>query len=289
MIIVTGANGVVGRPLQLILQGKQKDHLIVSRHAGEGRVHWDLTEPIGTETAAQLQSMHSLIHCAPIWLLPAHLTQLHELGLRRLVVFSSSSVISKVASSNADEQQLVSQLSDAEKAISSFCSEQQIDFTILRPSMIYGYGRDQNIMTLAKFIRRFGFAFIAGAASGERQPVHADDLAIACLFMLDNKRTYGKTYTLAGGEVLTYRSMLERIFEGLGKKPRIISLPVGMMAGLLKIAAKFSRFSYTPEMANRMNQDLSYDYKDATRDFGFMPRAFLQRPEQDLKEPTQTQ
>ena len=283
MIVLTGANGVVGRPLEQILIAKKKDYLVVSRHAGDERVHWDLSEPMSPTATEQLQSIHSLIHCAPIWLLPPHLAQLHALGLRRLVVFSSTSVISKEKSSNQSEQALVSQLADSEHAISAFCSEHDIEFTILQPSMIYGYGRDQNVMTLANFIRRFGFAPIAGDANGERQPVHAEDLAIACLFILDNKRTYGKTYVLAGGEVLSYRTMLERIFAGLDKKPRIVSLPVGLMAGLLKLASKFGYFSFTPEMAKRMNQNLSYDYANATRDFGFMPRAFLQRPEQDLQ------
>lgn len=285
MILVTGANGVVGRPLQQILQAKKKEYFVVSRHEGEGRVRWDLSEPMSSAVQKQLQSIESLIHCAPIWLLPAHLEDLRQLGLRRLVAFSSSSVISKEKSSDPLEQQLVSQLADSEQAIRTFCSEHSIEFTILQPSMIYGYGRDQNVMTLANFIRRFGFVPIAGEANGERQPVHADDLAIACLFMLDNKRTYGKTYVLAGGEVLSYRAMLEKIFVGLDKKPRIVRLPAAVMASLLTLVSKFGRSSYSPEMAHRMNQNLSYDYTPATRDFGFMPRVFLQRPEQDLKQP----
>src|SRR5581483_4387437 len=111
-------------------------------------------------------------------------------------------------------------------ALNEGCREKGIAVTILRPTLIYGVGLDKNITVLTGFIRRFGFFPVYPPAFGRRQPVHADDLAIAVLNVMDNEKTFGRAYNVSGGEVITYRSMLERIFTALGRKARIIPLTV---------------------------------------------------------------
>lgn len=284
MILVTGARGVVGTPLLEKLNNSGSTVLAVSRSpTGVSGLQWDMQSPLDADAHAALSGLHSVVHCAPLWLLPPHLTQLHQSGMRRLVAFSSTSVVSKQQSSNKVEQDLVQRLSEAEAALNEFSETHNLATTLFRPSMVYGYGRDQNVMHLARFINRFKFALVAGGGQGLRQPVHADDLVAAVIFALDNPRTHGKTYNLAGGESLSYRAMLEKIFTGLGQKPRILSLPVGLFRALLKVAAKLGTFDYTPAMASRMQQDLVYEFDAAREDFGYMPRAFLQQPEQDLR------
>lgn len=284
MILVSGANGVVGHPLCQKLADKGLAYRPVSRACAgdEDCLQWDMHETLTAAQLSQLDGISTVIHCAPLWLLPEHLPQLKQAGMQRLIAFSSSSVTGKLESADPQEQLLVKQLSDAEQAIRGFCDSENIAWTIFRPSMIYGHGRDQNISHLAGFIRRFGFVVVAGKGTGLRQPVHADDLAIACLFCLDNRRSHAQIYTLAGADQLSYREMLKRIFTGLDKKPRIVSLPTSLVRLALRILATLSSFSYTAEMADRMNRDLVYDYQPATRDFGFMPRKFLADPGTDL-------
>ena len=285
MILVTGENGVVGMPLCEVLKEKQTSFLTVSRSSRKGNdlsIQWDLSNSLENEEKKRLSSVDTLIHCAPIWLLPQHLTVLAECGVRRMVVFSSTSVISKTKSLNIQEQHLVEQLARSETKLISFSEQNNINLTILRPSMIYGYARDQNVMKIAKFINRFGFMFLVGEAKGLRQPVHASDLVMVAINILEINTTYGKIYNLAGGEVLTYQSMVERIFIGLNKKVRLISLPLGLFRFGLTIAARLTRFSFTPEMADRMNQDLDYDNSIANNDFPFEPQKFLKSPTRDL-------
>lgn len=283
MILVTGANGVVGQPLVKELEQKDESFLRVSRLNGLNAVQWDLHQPIDETIKSALQGCNKLIHCAPIWLLPAHLPHLVSLGIRRIVVFSSTSVISKGASTDPQEQRLVEQLSTAEREIQAICEQSNITYTILRPSMIYGYGIDQNVTHIAGFIRRWGFAVIAGKGSGLRQPVHADDLVSASLVCLTSEETSNKTYSLAGGETLTYKDMLTRIFKALGRKPRVISVPVWMLRPALRLSKLLGKFDYTADMANRMNQHLAYDNGRAADDFGYSPESFLMHPDRDLK------
>ena len=307
MILLTGANGVVGQPMLEHLRAAGNDVLCVSRSAqtlskqarpkqasskqmlalseASQQLQWDLHRPATPAIIKHVSVCKSLIHCAPIWLLPKHMGTLQQAGVRRLIVFSSTSVISKTNSLDPSEQRLVRQLSSAEQALRSACSSNSMHLTIFRPSMIYGYGRDQNVMKIAQFIHRYGFMVLVGKATGLRQPVHADDLVAAVMKIIDLPCSYSRVYNLAGAERLTYRQMVERIFSALDKPIRIIPLPLWIYQIALRLAAIVTKFSYSPEMARRMAQNLSYDYKDATADFDFNPQAFLQDAKRDLPLP----
>lgn len=282
MIIVTGARGVVGVPVCDLLARAELDFLKVSRTAdGIDTIRCDLSQPIKS-AEHEFSDCHAVIHCAPLWLLPTWLEAVSLPKLDRLIVFSSTSVISKTSSSDHAEQVLVRQLAEAEASLTAYATKHSINLTILRPSMIYGHGRDQNIMTLARFIRQRGFMLLAGRATGKRQPVHADDLANLVVRLI-NKTPPQLVYNLAGAEVLSYSAMVRRIFKAMGKSPRIFHLPVTLYRVLLKVLAKIGSFHFTAEMANRMNQDLVFDNTDAIRDLGFEPREFLLNPAQDLR------
>lgn len=282
MILVTGANGVVGQPLcqHMTIQGRAFKR--VSRSPGDGHIQWDLTQPLSELQEQSLIGVNTLIHCAPIWLLSDHIEALFSLGVNRMVVFSSTSVLSKLSSNDQSEQLLVSQLVAGERALTEFAKKSTLNVTILRPSMIYGYGRDQNISHIARFIKKYRFMLLMGKASGLRQPVHSDDLVNACISVIDQAKSYSKSYNVAGSEVISYRAMVERIFVGLKRKPFIISVPLSIFRVALRLASIFTTFSYTPEMANRMNQDLVYDYQAASDDFGYEPQGFLEDPQRDL-------
>lgn len=282
MILVTGAKGVVGTPLCKELGKRELPYLAVSRSSNNESLQWDLNQPSSGEELALMSDIDTLIHCAPIWLLPQHIAALAHAKLTRVIAFSSTSVVSKTNSSNAAEQKLVRLLSEAEKSLAEQCSRFEIKLTILRPSLIYGYGRDQNVSHIARFIKKWRFMLLVGKASGKRQPVHADDLVWASLRVLNEEKTYGQVYNLAGKEILTYRAMVQRIFSALKQQPWIISLPLTPFRWALSMASKLGSFAYTPDMADRMNQDLSYDIVAAKIDFDYQPQAFLEDPQRDL-------
>jgi GT2 family glycosyltransferase/nucleoside-diphosphate-sugar epimerase len=217
----------------------------------------------------------ALIHLAPLATLPQLIDTAARMGIRRIVAFGSTSRYSKLTSANHHEQQWVTELIESEAAFERKCAGNGIAWTVFRPTLIYGCGMDKNVTTIASFIRRFGFFPIAGEGKGLRRPVHADDLAAACLTVLDCPATFNRAYNLSGGEALTYRQMVEAIFEGLGKKPRIIRFPVEVFTVLLKVGALFPAYRHlNAEMVNRINVDLEFDHLAATRDFGYSPRKF---------------
>jgi nucleoside-diphosphate-sugar epimerase len=298
VILLSGARGVVGQPLWEEFERRKCRVVPVSRSVVDtsAGIKWDMehedflskegTAKEGTVREGTVREgatpIDTMVHCAPIWLLPRHLPSLAHHGLKRLIVFSSSSVLSKKDTQDSSEQELVRLLGDGEQSIASQCNQLGIAYTIFRPSMIYGFGLDENISRLARFINRWGFAVVAGKADGLRQPVHTLDLVDAVVKALDEVATYSNIYTLAGAEVLSYRNMVSRIFEALNKPTRVISIPVSIYRCVLRLAALTGGFAYTAEMADRMNSNLAYDNNPAIDDFDYAPKPFLVRADRDL-------
>ena len=140
--------------------------------------------------------------------------------MRRLVVFSSTSRFTKERSPIASERAVAGFLATGEAETRSFCEEHLIAWTILRPTLIYAEGQDRSITRLANIIRRIGVLPLAGAGSGKRQPVHADDLAVGALAAAGSVAAENRAYDVPGGETLSYRLMSERIFQSSGPEPQ---------------------------------------------------------------------
>lgn len=221
-----------------------------------------------------LEMPSQAIATIPVWLLAPLVDQLVNNGVRRLVCFSTTSVLGKANTSTASEKAVVDRVRDAEQNLGDVSDANGLALTILRPSLIYGTGRDRTVASAGRFIRRFGFYPVYGNAQGGRQPVHADDLAAAALSALDARQAHGRVYALGGGETMPYRDMVGRIFETLGRTPRLIGVPV--LPQILALAGAITPGSeLSADVARRMNVDLVFDDGSAAADFGYAPRAFL--------------
>lgn len=213
---------------------------------------------------------------APIWVLPDYLNFLEQHNARRIVVLSSTSRFTKNDSPDPEERITAHRLADAEEQIRVWAENHGVEWVILRPTLIYGRGRDKNISEMARFICRFGFFPIFGPALGLRQPVHVADVADACISALHIHNATNRDYNISGGETLTYRQMVCRTFVVLGRRPRLVKVPMGVFRFALACLRMLPRYQqWSVAMAERMNSDLVFNHEDATRDFGFKPRALV--------------
>jgi len=217
---------------------------------------------------------------APVWVLPDYFPMLENYGVRRVVVLSSTSRFTKEYSSDTDEKKIALRLADGEESLRKWAEDKGVEWVVLRPTLIYGLGRDKNITEMVRFIRRFRFFPLFGPAQGLRQPIHAVDVAEACVAALESPVAANHAYNLSGGEVLPYREMVARVFTALRHRPMLVSIPLGVFRVAVSWLRLFPRYRHwSAAMAERMNSDLIFDYSDAARDLGFSPRPFRLGPE----------
>jgi nucleoside-diphosphate-sugar epimerase len=212
--------------------------------------------------------------------LPDYFALIEKQGARRVVVLSSTSRFTKDGSSDPQEQTVALRLLEAEAQVQAWAQSRGVEWTILRPTLIYGLGQDKNISEIARFIRRFGFFPVFGKASGLRQPVHAADVAAVCVGALQAPGATNQAYNISGGETLPYREMVARIFTALQRPTRLLTVPLWMFKLAITVVRLFPRYrQWSVAMAERMNRDLVFDHSDAARDLEFNPRTFTLAPE----------
>ena len=281
-VIVCGATSQIGRFLLPRLAQAGWQVIALSRQLPPAwsqsltpTVRWLRADIQEGESLQSLPAATTLMHLGPLAILPANLACFADLGVKRLIAFSTSSKLSKAHSPIAAEQAFAARLQAAEDSLAEQCEKLNMHWTVFRPTLIYGCGMDRNVSLIARMIQHFGIFPLLGAARGLRQPVHADDLATACLAAAEAPASYNKSYELSGGETLTYRAMVERIFMSLGRPPRFITIPTTAFALILRLLAYLPRYrDFNVAMAQRMNQDLVYGHEQARQDFGYQPRDF---------------
>ena len=193
----------------------------------------------------------------------------------RVVAFGSTSLSVKSASDDPRERSLAARLAEGERVLFAGAARRGARATVLRPTLVYGAGRDQTLTRIATFARRWHCCVLPAGATGLRQPVHVQDLARAALSACDAAGAAGNAYPLPGGETLPYREMVARVLHALPSKPPLIELPAPLFEGALHAARAVGRGRGVGDaMVSRLREDLVFDAGPARRDFGYAPRAF---------------
>lgn len=274
-----GASSLVGGCLLSQLAEMGRSTIAFSRkkriETQSGTVEWRQLPTLGTKSPDITRSISHWICVAPVWVLPDYFPLIEASGARRVVALSSTSRFTKVGSGDTAENAIAAKLIDAEARVQAWAESRGIEWALLRPTLIYGLVRDKNISEMARFIRRFGFFPLLGSAHGLRQPIHAEDVAAACVAALQAPGAANRAYNLSGGETLPYREMVGRVFAALGRTVRVVTVPLWAFRLAVAMLRRLPRYRHwSAAMAERMNRDLVFDHAEAARDFGFKPRGF---------------
>lgn len=147
--------------------------------------------------------------------LPAQLTKIcADLHISRLIQMSSLG-----ASKNAPSQYLRSK-GAGEEALNA--ARNTLNITIFKPSVIFGRG-DQFINLFASLIKTLPVILLA-KPNAKFQPVWVEDVATCVVKSIENNDTFGKTYTLVGPKVYSFRELVLTIMHTLQLKRPIIGL-----------------------------------------------------------------
>ena len=276
--LVFGASGQIGAPLLERLGDAGWRVLAVSREARSdtpGR-HW--LQGDFARMPALPAAVDAVFSCGPLDLF-ARWYEAAGLHCPRVVAFGSTSASTKQDSRDDAERELARRLLGAEARLHAAAEARGAAATLLRPTLVYGAGRDATLTRIAAMARRWGRFVLPARADGLRQPVHVDDLAAAALAACEAQAAHGRAYDLPGGERLPYREMVARVLACVEPRPALHALPMPVFLALLRLAqARGIAGGLGPGAAARMREDLVFDAGPAARDFGYAPRGFRPTP-----------
>jgi NADH dehydrogenase len=130
-----------------------------------------------------------------------------------------------------------------------------LDFTILRPSLIFG-PKDAFINMLAGQLRLAPFMPVIGSGAYRLQPIHADDVARCFALALEMAETIGGCYELCGRERLSYVELLDAVARAMGRpvpfKPR---LPLGLMKAIIPVMQHLPQFPITMDQLQMLIEE----------------------------------
>jgi len=163
-----------------------------------------------------------------------------------------------------------------EEKIANLLKYNSIDLTILRPTMIYGNMKDENISVFIKMVDKLKFFPIISGGKYPIQPVHEKDLGEAYFKLLLNaEKTKNKDYVLSGKEPISLKDVFKEIASQLGKKIFFVNVPftIAYLMAFKLYWLSFRKIDYR-EKVQRMVESRAIPHDDSTRDFGYEPMSF---------------
>jgi nucleoside-diphosphate-sugar epimerase len=273
-ILVFGGSSQIGHFLLPRLVERGYPVVALSRHPhadGQGGLRWMRGELPANIPA--LPPLSAILCFGPLPAFAEWLARVQLPGTPQVIATSSMSAESKRDSQVPAERALSRQLREGELALAKACARHGLAWTVLRPTLVYGAGLDKSLTPIARRASR-ARCFPLPAGSGLRQPVHADDIALAVLASLDNPAVVGRVLPMGGGERVTAGEMFARVRGSLS----VATLPLPLPSWLLRLAHRALPRLRGP--LHRLNADLIADNGELQRLLGVSPRPF--RPDASM-------
>jgi nucleoside-diphosphate-sugar epimerase len=269
-LLVFGGSSQIGHFLLPRLLDRGASVTALSRHArpSQPRLRW-LQGSLPDALPAELPQPAAILSFGPIGPFAAWLARV-DFGSEppRVIATSSMSAETKRDSGVPAERAVAQQLRDGEQALAAACARHGAPWTVLRPTLIYGAGLDKSLSPIARRAWRTR-VFPLPAGRGLRQPVHADDIALAVLAALDNPASAGRILPIGGGERLSAGEMFARVRQTLPHANLPLPVPGWLLHAGQRVAPQKLRGPL-----QRLDADLVADNGELERLLGIQPRPF---------------
>ncbi len=309
MILVTGANGFLGRALSLELKARQfavRGALRADAKAAEVNVG-----DLGPDTNWQeaLVGVDSIVHTAA----RAHIlsdTASDPLSeYRKINVESTLNLARQAAAASVIRFVFISSIKvngestlpgkpftaddqpnpedpygiskwEAEVGLQRLAQETGLEGVIIRPPLVYGPGVKANFLRMMLWINR-GLPLPLGSIDNKRSLVALTNLVDLIINCIEHPAAANQTFLAGDGEDVSTAELLYGIGEALDKPTRLLSCPTSL---LLFVAALLGR----KEMVRRLTGSLEVDISKARSILGWEPpislKEGLRRVAQGFKE-----
>jgi len=271
-IFLTGATGFIGRELINKINGKYKITCLVRKTSdiedlkkyAVNFIEGDMLDKNSFEMSQD--SIDIVIHLAT-----SHIggnEQLNLQGSNNIIEFCKEKKIKRIIyiSSMAVKRDILDEYGAIKLQIEELIKQSGLDYTILRPSMIYS---NKNLGIITK---TFNFPFIIpiiGNGHYRINPVYIDDLIKAIEKSIESKVPIKKEYDIAGGESMSFNELVKISMIRFKMKKLIIHIPLKLCILIFKIVPIVS-----VEAIKGINQDTNADISSLKKDLKIIPISF---------------
>ncbi len=255
-ILVTGANGLVGRALCSALD---KTEHRVARAVRKSTTTWetpvgdlnkstDWSEALGLDTdvvvhlAGQVPSADSAIGAqASLYhgvntAGTANLArQCAQHGVKRFVFVSTVKVLGEGKEEPYRDGDLAVPADayaiskwEAEQALWQIAAESGMEVVVLRPPLVYGPGVKGNFLRLMQAIDK-RWPLPLGVIQNQRSLIYLGNLVDAIRVCLTHPKAVGKAFLVCDGDDVSTPELIRRVAAALGRRPLLLPVPISWM------------------------------------------------------------
>ena len=137
------------------------------------------------------------------------------------------------------------------------------ELTVFRPSVVFG--PEDRFMNLFASLARFLPVLPIAGSQARLQPIYVGDVALAMAHALDDPRTFGQVYPLAGPQVYTLGELVQRAAAWSGHPRPILPLPMALGKLQAGHAWKCCRASRRCRATTSTRSSATTSWKDRSR------------------------
>lgn len=293
VILVTGATGFVGRHVCATLVAEGYDVRALVRHQGRAHLPPEVVQ-VPARDLNDLERLNQAVSgCTGIVHLAARVHVLRETAtnpleaFRQVNVLGTLNVLRAAMSAGVGQLVFVSSIAaadpeptpygrsklEAEVVIAETVAGTGVTAVILRPPGVYGPGMPGNIPRLVAQIRR-GFPIPIPRDGNQRSLIFVGNLAAAISASLLYNRPGVHTFAVADRTPLSTETLAESLGSAIGRRPRFLRLPTGLMRRVGRLGDRIARvlpIPITSRLIDRLFGSLVLDVSDAQAQLGFVP------------------
>lgn len=152
------------------------------------------------------------------------------------------------------------------------------NFTIIRPTLLYGFGGSQELKIYVNNLRKFPLIIpVVGFGRCRKRPVWVEDMVSGLSLLVNKTVSYGKIYNFSGGTDVNMWEFTKLICKTFGINKPMVPVPLficNIVANVLQLLSKNPIL--TKDTILGVTMDANFSYEDVKKDIGYQPVSLIE-------------